>query len=36
MYHDTVFHNNEMIYWGKMILHQLKNTKTKVYNELNN
>lgn len=30
MYHDVVFNNNEMIEWGKMILHSLNNTKTKV------
>lgn len=30
MYHDTVFHTGEMIHWGKMILHQLNNTRTKV------
>ena len=30
MYHDLVFQNEEMVAWGEMILHQLKNTKTKV------
>lgn len=30
MYHDLVFQNDEMIKWGRMILHQLKNTQTKV------
>ena len=30
MYHDTVFGTGEMAHWGKMILHQLNNTRTKV------
>lgn len=30
MYHDTVFGTGEMVHWGKMILHQLNNTRTKV------
>lgn len=30
MYHDVVFNNNEMVEWGRMILHSLNNTKTKV------